>query len=94
MGLGCPSLHRDGDSISLSSNGRCLTTRDGTWNAIVATNVEKTRGEVHCYPTDNDESRIYKGILAAFTQAQAEDGSTVTFVAVVNVADNEASLPF
>ena len=70
---------------------RCLTTRDGIWNAIVATDDKRTRGEVHCYPTDNDEARIYKGILAAFTQIPAEDGSNVTFVAVVNVADNEVS---
>lgn len=56
----------------------------------MATDVDRTRGDVHCYPTDNDESRIYPGVLAAFTQSKAEDGSgMVTFVAVVNVTPDE-----
>lgn len=70
---------------------RCLTTRDGSWNAIVATSRDRKRGEVHCYPTDNDEARIFPGILAAFMQAEV-DGVTVTYVVVVNVeSDTEVS---
>ncbi|KAG8909030.1 hypothetical protein FRB99_000133 [Tulasnella sp. 403] len=71
---------------------RCLTTRDGTWNAIVATDRDRKRGEVHCYPTDNDEARIFPGILAAFMQAEM-DGATVTYVVVVNV-ESESELSF
>ncbi|KAG9026741.1 hypothetical protein FRB95_008513 [Tulasnella sp. JGI-2019a] len=71
---------------------RCLTTRDGAWNAIVGTDMDRTMGEVHCYPTDNDEARIYKGVLAAFTQTMTEDGEVIaTFVAIVNVSLDELS---
>ncbi|KAG8878924.1 hypothetical protein FRB98_005907, partial [Tulasnella sp. 332] len=73
-------------------NLKCLTTRDGAWNAIVATDHERTRGNVHCYPTDNDEARIYPGVLAAFTQTKAEDvDGVITFVAIVNVTTDELS---
>lgn len=72
---------------------RCLTTRDGTWNAIVATDMYCTRGEVHCYPSDNDEARIFKGVLAAFAQAESTDGTGhVTLVAVINVSVDEVRL--
>ncbi|KAG8994109.1 hypothetical protein FRB94_010105 [Tulasnella sp. JGI-2019a] len=71
---------------------KCLTTRDGAWNAIVATDRDRTRGEVHCYPTDNDEARIYKGVLGAFTQTKLEDGpEMITFIAIVNLSEDELS---
>ncbi|KAG8847943.1 hypothetical protein FRB96_001345 [Tulasnella sp. 330] len=71
---------------------RCLTTRDGAWNAIVATDMDCTRGEIHCYPSNNDEARIFKGVLAAFGQAESTDRkSSVTLVAIVNVSHDELS---
>ncbi|KAG9019816.1 hypothetical protein FRB90_005964 [Tulasnella sp. 427] len=67
---------------------RCITTRDGAWNAIVATNKDKTHGEIHCYPSNNDESRIFGGVLAAFTQTDV-DGQIVTHIAVVKIESEE-----
>jgi len=69
----------------------CLTTDDGAWNAVVGTDQDQTQGIVHCYPSDNDEARIYNGVLAVFTQMQTEQGETITFVAVVNVTETELS---
>lgn len=67
---------------------RCLTTRDGAWNAIVATNKDRTQGDIHCYPSNNDESRIFSGVLAALTQSEV-DGQTVTHIAVVKIESEE-----
>lgn len=67
---------------------RCLTTQDGAWNAIVATNKDRTQGDIHCYPSNNDESRIFSGVLAAFTQSNV-GGQTVTHMAVVKIESEE-----
>ncbi|KAG8970102.1 hypothetical protein FRC05_000750 [Tulasnella sp. 425] len=67
---------------------RCLTTRDGAWNAIVATNKDRTQGDIHCYPSNNDESKIFSGVLAAFTQSEV-GGQTVTHIAVVKIESEE-----
>lgn len=45
------------------------------------------------YPTDNDESRIYPGVLAAFTQSHEIGREEVTYVAVVDLPTDHEVRP-
>ncbi|KAG8872132.1 hypothetical protein FRB97_008012 [Tulasnella sp. 331] len=71
---------------------RCLTTRDGAWNAIVATDMDCTRGEIHCYPSNNDEARIFKGVLAAFGQAESTDRKSIVLVVPMVCGSSSSSI--
>ncbi|KAG8939035.1 hypothetical protein FRC04_007121 [Tulasnella sp. 424] len=42
-----------------------LTTPDGEWYAICATEKDRRRGVVHCFPSDHGEARIFDGPAAA-----------------------------
>ncbi|KIO30399.1 hypothetical protein M407DRAFT_153787 [Tulasnella calospora MUT 4182] len=42
-----------------------ITTPDGEWYAICATEKDRRRGVVHCFPADHGEARIFDGPAAA-----------------------------
>ncbi|KAG8940495.1 hypothetical protein FRC04_005221 [Tulasnella sp. 424] len=42
-----------------------ITTPDGEWYAICATEKDRRRGVVHCFPSDHGETRIFDGPAAA-----------------------------
>ncbi|KAG8944484.1 hypothetical protein FRC04_001796, partial [Tulasnella sp. 424] len=42
-----------------------ITTPDGEWYVICATEKDKRRGVVHCFPSDHGEARIFDGPAAA-----------------------------
>lgn len=42
-----------------------ITTPDGEWYAICATEKDRRRGVVHCFPADHGEARIFEGPAAA-----------------------------
>ncbi|KAG9021380.1 hypothetical protein FS837_007317, partial [Tulasnella sp. UAMH 9824] len=42
-----------------------ITTHDGEWYTICATEKDRRRGVVHCLPADHGEARIFEGPAAA-----------------------------
>jgi len=64
---------------------RPMTTVDGAWNAICATDRDRTTGTIHCYPSNHDPAQIFKGIAAGFIQVEGGGGLKTHAIAVLNV---------
>lgn len=66
-----------------------ITTQDGSWYAICATEKERRRGVVHCYPEDNGEARVFEGPSAGAFTYEEVNGRTELGIVLLSVVNEK-----
>ncbi|KAG8881635.1 hypothetical protein FRB97_009324 [Tulasnella sp. 331] len=70
-------------SSAPSASMRPITSADGTWYAICATDRDRMSGVVHCYPANNEPALVFDGVSAGFMQVAGADGMNVQALATL-----------
>ncbi|KAG8982389.1 hypothetical protein FRB93_008145 [Tulasnella sp. JGI-2019a] len=71
-----------------SASMRPMTTDDGSWYAICATDRGRLNGVVHCYPANSGAAQVFDGVSAGFVEVEGVGGVKIQALATLkNVSE-------